>query len=209
MTNLTLPICRRTPRHGAQGKPRARWQLALACLLACLLAFCGVKYARSQGGGGEGFINREYPLKALFLYNFGGYVEWPDEAFTADDQPFVIGILGNAPLDDTLHEIALERKVAGRRIAIERYATLDAVRTCQILFVARDVAPAQQRLAIEHFRGRPVLVVGETEHFAAQGGCVNFYIESNKIRFEINLEAARQQHLRISAKLLALAKIVR
>ena len=61
---------------------------------------------------------------------------------------------------------------------------------------------------IDRLRGLPVLTVGESEGFAAQGGCVNFYIEANKIRFEVNLQAAKQQHLRISAKLLALARIV-
>jgi hypothetical protein len=176
--------------------------------LACVVVagvLCG---QHSAAGQGDGFISREYPLKALFLYNFGGYVEWPDEAFASDSHPFVIGILGSAPLEGTLREIALTRTVAARRIVVKQFVSLDALEPCHVLFVARNVQPHHERQVLESLRGKPVLIVGESSGFAARGGCVNFYIESNKIRFEINLEAAKQQQLRMSAKLLALAKIV-
>lgn len=153
-------------------------------------------------------INREYPLKALFLYNFGGYVEWPPTAFHGDTQPFVIGVLGNAPVLETLAEIAATKKIGHRRIVIEHFPSVTELRKCQILFVTRGVSPIDQRRAVEHFANQPVLVVGESDNFARNGGTINFYVESNKIRFEINVEAARQQQLKISSKLLALARIV-
>ncbi|MGD9722869.1 MAG: YfiR family protein [Pirellulales bacterium] len=156
----------------------------------------------------EGFISREAPLKALFLYNFGHYVEWPEDAFTSADQPFVIGILGTAPVHASLREIAATRTVAERRIVIKQFASPDAIEPCHILFVGSTVpAPLAQR-AVARLKGLPVLTVGEMPGFAAQGGCINFFIQDNKIRFEVNLEAARQQRLKVSAKLLALAKIV-
>ncbi len=178
------------------------WLLAIAMAVSGLSSF-------AWSWQGDGFINREYPLKALFLYNFGGYVEWPEEAFGDAQQPFVIGVLGTAPLDTMLHEIAATKTIAGRRIEIRSFASAESVGPCQILFVARNVSASQSRQVIERLRGLPVLTVGDTAGFAKQGGCVNFYIESNKIRFEVNLEAARQQHLKISAKLLALARIVK
>ncbi len=173
--------------------------------MALLLAW---PCAALAGGSDEGFINREYPLKALFLYNFGGYVEWPDNAFASDDAPFVICVLGAAPVDQTLREIAATRKIGGRRIVVNRAANVSEIGPCHILFIARDVHPQHAQNLINQLRGRPVLIVGEREGFAGMGGCVNFYIEANKIRFEINLEAARQQQLKMSAKLLALARIV-
>jgi hypothetical protein len=200
-----INTCRQSPAAARRLVLRALAGLGCAILIL-LAAPCA---AQSQLASSEGgMISREYPLKALFLYNFGGYVEWPAESFVTADQPFVIGILGNAPLDDTLRELAQTKKVAGRRIVVEQFPSVDSVRPCQILFIARDVSPQQERQVLASLQSQPVLLVGESPGFASRGGCVNFYIEANKIRFEINIEAARQQHLRISSKLLALARIV-
>ncbi len=156
----------------------------------------------------EPVVNREYPLKALFLYNFGGYVEWPAEAFSSAQDPFIIGVLGSSPVEVTLKEIAATKRVNGRKLVVQRLASLDSATPCQILFIARDVAPQQQAAVINRLQNHPVLIVGESPGFAAHGGCVNFVVEANKIRFEINIDSAKRHQLKISAKLLALAKIV-
>jgi hypothetical protein len=171
------------------------------CLLACIAS-------QSAWAQGDGVINREHTLKALFLYNFGSYIDWPEGDLRGADQPFVIGILGSSPVESTLHEIAATRTIDGRRIAIERFASGEALKPCQILFIARDASPQARGQAVAALRGQQVLIVGETPGFARQGGVANFFIEANKIRFEINVDAAKQHHLKISAKLLALAKIV-
>jgi hypothetical protein len=191
--------------QAAAAPARARRRFLAVVVAALLLAW---PCAALAGGADEGFINREYPLKALFIYNFGGYVEWPADAFASDDAPFVVCVLGTAPVDTTLREIAATRKIGGRRIVVNRAANVSEIGPCHILFIARDVHPTHGQNLVSQLRGRPVLIVGEHEGFAAMGGCVNFYIEANKIRFEINLEAARQQQLKMSAKLLALARIV-
>lgn len=177
-------------------------------LLAFAIAVCLAPRCLAQQGTDDSVVNREYPLKALFLYNFGGYVEWPADAFRGSDDPFVIGILGSAPLDQTLREIAATRKIAGRTIVVKRFSTVDQVTACQILFIGRDVSPQQQCAAVAKLKHHHVLIVGESEGFAGRGASVNFFVESNKIRFEINLDAAKEEQLKISAKLLALAKIV-
>lgn len=207
MKHYRTNTCRQSPASAAAPRVRAVAMLWYAAVMLILLAApCA---AQSQLASSEGgMVSREYPLKALFLYNFGGYVEWPAEAFTSAEQPFVIGILGSAPLDDTLRELAQTKKVAGRRIVVEQFPSVDSVRACHILFIARDVSPQHERQVLANLQSQPVLIVGESPGFASRGGCVNFYIEANKIRFEINIEAARQQHLRISSKLLALARIV-
>jgi hypothetical protein len=179
-----------------------------ACLVVGFLAGGLARFARAQQGSEEGAINREYPLKALFLYNFGSYVEWPAEAFTNAKAPFVIGVLGSAPLESSLQELATTKTVAGRKIVVEKYPSAEKIQRCQILFVTRNVSPQQQRLAMEKLKDQHVLIVGESKGFAGQGGSVNFFIESNKVRFEINPDSARQHQLTISSKLLSLAKIV-
>jgi hypothetical protein len=156
----------------------------------------------------DGAINREYPLKALFLYNFGSYVEWPPDAYASENAPFVIGVLGSGPLEYSLKELAATKTIGKRKIVVEKFASVDKIQPCQILFVTRSVDARQQREALEKLKNHQVLVVGESAGFAGQGGTVNFFIESNKVRFEINPESAKQHQLKISSKLLSLAKIV-
>ena len=181
---------------------------AWVCLL---LGWCILGHPQpsiAQQSSDESVVNREYPLKALFLYNFGSYIEWPAESFASAQTPFVIGVLGSAPLENTLKELASTKTIAGRRIVVEQFTSAEKVRPCQILFVARNVSPQQRRAALEMLGNLHVLIVGESQGFAGEGGCVNFFIESNKVRFEINPESAKQRHLKISSKLLSLAKIV-
>jgi hypothetical protein len=203
------PTMSRTMRFGrARCVPcmrRFRWLMPL--LLACSLALSFACTACAQESG-EGVIDREYPLKALFLYNFASYVDWPTDTFANDQVPFVIGVLGSTPIDSTLNEIAASKKIAGRTIVIQHYAEVSDLKPCQILFISRSVSQQQQRRAIEAEKDRAVLVVGESENFAAGGGIINFFVQSNKIRFEINVAAAKQQQLKVNSKLLGMAKIV-
>ena len=187
-------------------RPR-RAALGFACLVCCLALALVPSDAVSQSTEG-GLVSREYPLKALFLFNFGGYIEWPPGVFPSPQSPFVIGVLGAAPLDQTLDQIALTKKINGRKIVVQQFNSVADIKPCQILFIARTVPLAQQRQAIESQVGGHVFIVGEIDGFANIGGCANFFVQANKIRFEINLAAAKQQQLKVSSKLLAMAKIV-
>lgn len=91
---------------------------------------------------------------------------------------------------------------------VKRFPSMAAYTPCHILFIPSSVGPEEQAAAIRKTHGLPVLLVGETPDFAEQGGDVNFFIEDNRVRFEINREAAMRQRLKISSKLLGLAKIV-
>lgn len=201
------------PTSRLTGFPRIRRKFALLCArrwLAIWLLGCCLLGGLASGALAQSsdVINREYPLKALFLFNFASYVEWPPTAVAGENRPFVIGILGSAPLEDTLREIAATKLINGRRIVLEHFASAAALRECQILFIGREVSPQERQLAVEKLWHQPVLIVGESEGFAQHGAVVNFFVENNKIRFEINVDAAREQRLTISSKLLALARIV-
>lgn len=192
------------PTRGKNFSRCARW--LTASLLGWYLV-CVVSQTALAQSDDEAVVNREYPLKALFIYNFGSYIEWPPSAF-GDRQPFVIGILGSSRIESTLQEIAAAKTINGRRIVVERFGSAGATKPCQILFVGREVTPQEQQLLVERLRNEQVLIVGESRGFAQRGAVVNFFVEANKIRFEINVEAARRHSLKISAKLLALAKLV-
>jgi len=154
-------------------------------------------------------LRQEYNLKLAYLYSFGRYVEWPAGAFASADKPFVIGVLGADPFHGALDEIARSRRIQGRPIVARYFATSQDYQPCHVLFLARSVPQAEQDEVLRKLRGTAVLLVGESEGFAARGGGVNFYRDQENIRFEINVEALRAAHLQINAKLLSLARLVK
>ncbi|MBI3468654.1 MAG: YfiR family protein [Planctomycetes bacterium] len=160
--------------------------------------------ANAQSSG----ISREYPIKAAFLYNFASYIQWPAEAFTGKEEPFAIGVLGYDPFGSILDEIAARKKVGGRRIVIRRFSSMQEYTPCHLLFIPGTLTPQEQAAAIQQTRETPVLLVGETAAFAERGGGIGFFVEQNRLRFAISTDAADQQQLKISSKLLSLAKLV-
>jgi hypothetical protein len=171
----------------------------------CLL--CAARLpAQAQLPGGE--ASQEYAIKAAFLYNFGRYVQWPPESFPRDDAPLVIGVLGSDPFGALLDEIAETKKIEGRPIIVRRLAAMTTYKPCHILFVAASASAEDKLAAIKLAQRSPVLLVGEEPGFAEQGGTINFFVDQNKVRFEINTEVAKREQLKISSKLLSLAKIV-
>lgn len=153
-------------------------------------------------------INREYGIKAAYLYQFGHYIQWPADSFADDQSPFVIGILGSDPFGGALDDIARDKKVAGRPIVIKRFALIADYKPCHILFVVSSVEDADKLPAIQKAQNFPVLLVGESPGFAERGGAINFFIEGNRVRFEVNMEVAKRQQLKFSSKLLNIAKII-
>ncbi len=152
---------------------------------------------------------KAYTLKAVFLYSFGRYVEWPKTSFATAKAPFVIGVLGEDRFGGALDEIAKKRTVQGRPIVVKRFATLEAYKPpCQILFVSRSLSAEQQAAVIAKTSGKPVLVVGETPGFAERGGIADFVAANDRIAIEINVDSARRAGLHVDARLLRLAKRV-
>jgi len=151
---------------------------------------------------------REYMIKAGFLYNFTKFVEWPEEVFENSDTPITIGILGEDPFGSGLDQTIEKKTAQGRSLLIKRFKTPDDLETCHILFIN---ASEKKHLSetMNKFKDWHVLTVSEMEGFTELGGIINFIKEENRIRFEINLDAAEQAGLKISSRLLRLAKIVR
>jgi hypothetical protein len=150
----------------------------------------------------------EYNVKAAFLYSFGRYVEWPKEAFNERAGAFVIGVCGEDRFGTILDRIAQSKTIQGRRIIIQRMATIEELQPCQVLFVSHSIPFAQQVAIINKMRDKWTLLVGETPGFAEKGGGINFFLEGGTVRFEINIDAIRQGKLLLDAKLLNLGKKV-
>jgi hypothetical protein len=149
----------------------------------------------------------EYQIKAAFLYNFAKFVEWPANKFSTTNSPVVIGVLGRDPFGADLDKTILDETVGGRPIVIKRFDRMEDIQGCHILFVS----PAEKGRLVEIVREAEkasVLTVSETDNFAESGGIINFTKAGNKVRLEMNVNAARRSDLKISAKLLSLAHIV-
>jgi hypothetical protein len=142
----------------------------------------------------------EAQVKAAFLFNFTKFVEWPGSS----EGPLVIGVVSNDGFADIVTQTVRGRNADGREVQTRRLAIGDELSGCHVVFVGavrpRDTAELMQRV-----RG-PVLTVGDTVQFLRDGGMVRFYVESNKVRFEISQKNVEQAGLRISSQLLMLAR---
>lgn len=155
-----------------------------------------------------GQATKEYGLKAVLLFNFAQFVDWPPTAYSAASTPFVIGILGRDPFGPVLDDLLRPETLAGRRMVVERYRTVDRIGNCQILFVA-DSEKSHLPRVFAALHGRPVLTVGDCDDFTVRGGMVRFVKNpDNRISLSINLTAAKATGLNISAKLLRVADVV-
>jgi hypothetical protein len=183
---------------------------SLSLLLACVLFGSPRLEAQTPGESAppaaESVNQLEYNVKAAFLYSFGRYVEWPESLFSDKESPFVIGVYGKNPFGEVLERIAKTRTIQGRRIEVKIIDSIDGLADCQLIFIPQNVSVEQQRKIVDKVKGTPLLLVGETAKFAEIGGDVNFFMEGDHVRFEINVDTLRNKKLLIDAKLLSLAK---
>jgi hypothetical protein len=182
-------------------------RVGLLVVTICLLLATALG---SRADGGDTSESSEYLIKAGFIYNFAKLVEWPATAFPQPDSPIVIGILGNDPFGATLDRIVADKKISGRVISVKRVKwskDFKELKDCNILFISSSEKEHVDSV-VEAMKGLPILTIGDAPGFAKRGGIINFTLEDNKVRFEVNVEAAKHADLTISSRLLTLAKIV-
>jgi len=179
-------------------QPRA---LVHAMLLATLWLACSFN---SVAGQSEVV---EYQVKAAFLYKFGAYVEWPAQAFAQADSPLVIGVMGASTVADELTQMAAGRNINGHPVAVRKMRRGDALTGVHILFIART---DNDKLAeiLSATKGQAVLIVTETEPPPTAGSMINFVVADEKVRFDIALPSAESSNLKLSARLLTVARKV-
>ncbi len=152
-------------------------------------------------------IAQEYQIKAVFLYKFTDFIEWPESAFANRYAPFNICILGDDPFGKGI-DVALENeKVNGHHVKIQRLNHIKKVELCQILFISVSEKYLMNDI-LTFIQRYPILTISDSEHFVIQGGMIQFFKQGNKIRFYIAPETAMEAGLKISANLLLIAKIV-
>ncbi len=156
----------------------------------------------------EPAIANEYQVKAVCLFNFAMFAEWPDSVFAATNSPICIGILGVNPFGKVLEQVVKGEKIKDRKLEIKLFRKGENVKDCQILFISKS-EKEQITQTLTGLGTASILTVGETDGFCAGGGMINFFLQENKVKFEINPDAARNVNIKISAQVLSLGKIVR
>ncbi|SRR5579885_2239914 len=147
----------------------------------------------------------EYDVKAAYLLNFTKFIEWPESAFADERSPFVICILGHDPFGRVLDNIVHEESVDHRRVVVRRIIDIPAPQTCQMVFVESASQELTKRLAAA---ARGMLTIGQGTPFVLDGGMIAFVVEDRKVRFDINQTAAENAGLKVSSKLLKVARTV-
>ena len=185
------------------GKQSNLWVIRVA---AIVLALCPAAVATAAPSANE--PSREYAVKAAFIFNFVQFVEWPAGAFETEDEPLVIGVLGQNPFGDALARAVQGKAVGGHPLVVRHFSDVGSLRRCHLLYAGTTDVETLRQLVVK-VRTTPVLTLGESKSFLSVGGMMRFYTEEGKVRFEVNLDAARSARLRISSKLLKLARVYR
>jgi hypothetical protein len=179
--------------------------LARIGVAASLLAIALLPLTAFATAGGK--LTQEYDLKAVFLFNFAQFVDWPDSAFADAHTPITIGILGQDPFGKSLDAVVANESAHDRALVVRRCQSIDQADGCQILFISSSEAGRLDHIlaALAH---RSVLTVGETRDFATRSGMIGFDVAQQRVRLRINVAAATAANLTISSKLLRQAVIV-
>jgi hypothetical protein len=180
---------------------------AVICVRAVVLLALAFAFAWPTGLRAQSAVQREYEIKVGYLYNFIRYIDWPADALPPVGGTITIGIMGEnlfGPAIDTLNG----KQIKGRTLAVKQITTAKDLEQCQIVFVS---ASEKSRLpeVFGELKDSKALTVSEIDGFASQGGIINFIYEHNKVRFEINRDAARRTGLTLSSELLKLARLVK
>jgi hypothetical protein len=198
------PLTQQAPRSigGTAPWPAARarpWR----CLAIALALLIGSTCVRAESDSAVA----EYRIKAAFLLKFLDFVAWPPAVADRPDSPIVIGVLGSASLGDALEQVAVGRQVNGHPVQVRILRDDESPSGLQMLFVGRAASGRMAAIAAtaDH---QPILLVTESESALALGASINFIVVDDKVRFDISLRPAERAGLKISARLLAVARTV-
>jgi len=146
-------------------------------------------------------------VEAGFITKFPLFVTWPGEPWQTGDAPFVIGVMGESPVRAHLDDVARYATIDGRPLVVRTVATLPAADHCHLLFIAADAEPDLEEI-LAQVAGKPILTVSHCDGYARQGVHINFYLDGEYVRFEINQRASEASNLTLSFRLKNVARLV-
>ena len=149
----------------------------------------------------------ELQVKAVFLYNFTHFIDWPQTAFESKYDSFVIGVVGNDPLTPFIEQAIKGEWIETHVIRLEKYRSAAEIKKCHLLYVSSD-DPEEVREILRIAARKKILTVGDTPNFVRWGGMIRFYTEHGKLRLQINNTIAKAEGFKISSKLLRVADVL-
>jgi hypothetical protein len=156
-------------------------------------------------------IEDEYFKKAALIKIFTQYIQWPKGSSVKDkSQPFIIGLLGESPINQILEKgmATKKSKIKGKKVEVRRFSQLEGIDKCNILFISNPVR-FQLESIIKITRDKPILTIADTEGFAEKGILFNLFINNEQIAFEANISAIRASKLEVASELLSVSKIIK
>jgi hypothetical protein len=166
----------------------------LACLFLFSPLFCWADF----------LVGPEYEVKTGFIFNFANFITWPQEAFESSEDPISFCFISDHPAANVLFKLN-GQSIRERQLRVQKVESELSSKNCQILFLGtNNKTVIRQSLAA--LRGQHVLTIGETEEFPKMGGIINFYDESDKLRFEVNIDAVHRANLKLGAQILQSAQ---
>jgi hypothetical protein len=180
-------------------------------LLVTAVAVCAVAVFAGQASA-EGIKLTDAQRKALMVYNFAKFTEWPKTAFADDKAPFVIGVLGKDTLGNGI-DILKGKTVKGRNIEVKRFDTADQLTNCHLLFISKSEIENLLQI-LKRLGNSSILTTAEDKDFIEHAGIINLVPErqpngTETVGFEVNLPAAEKANLKLDSQLLRLAKKVK
>jgi hypothetical protein len=187
-------------RAARQSLSNSSIEKTLVRLTVLVFAFCTLQIDNQSQGLSE------YQVKAGVLFHFTKFVDWPSEAFSSPDSPFIIGVVGADPFGNDLEWVLSGKSVNGHPLKLVRLTANQELRCCHILFISSSERGRLSKI-LAAVEGSSALTVAETDDFV-QVGMIRLLMEENRIRFEVNVGKAERAGLRISSKMLSLARRV-
>lgn len=149
----------------------------------------------------------EYRVKAAFLFHFAQLVDWPSDSLGDDKNPLTFCTFGKDPFQGDLDATLQGKSIGSRSLRVRHLKQAQEIQGCQILFLGEGERDQLVPL-LAAMKRDAILTVGETDGFVKQGGMIGFCLENSKVRFDVNVDAAARAKLKISSRLLLLAKNV-
>lgn len=174
---------------------------------ALFLAVVVVLNCAGMRSANNGVSAPEHRVKAAFVYKFGDYVEWPQEAFAAPNSPLVIGVVGADPVAEELARITAGRTIGGHPVVVRNLDYGEPLSGLHVVFIGQ-ADRRRMAAAVQAIKGQPALTVTDSINGLALGSAINFVVVSDKVRFDIALASAEANRLKISSRLLAVARTV-
>ncbi len=150
----------------------------------------------------------ERAVKAAFLYKFLSYVEWPAATFADANAPYVIGVYGAEGIERELRTLAGSRSSAGRPLEVRTVRRGDALTGLQVLFVGSGETPLPAAMAAAVSQ-HPMLVISEGDRVPGIPSAIHMVVVDGRVRFDVNTASAERAGIKLSSRLLAVARSVR